>query len=99
MKLNQKISQYADDTDIMLEGDRNSFERTVKTTDTFGGLGLFLNAGKTSAIWLGSRRNLPIRYMPHLNMEWNPLKFKNLVFGLIITKKKKKKNQQQQQTM
>ena len=24
-----KISQYADDTEIMLEGDRNSFERTI----------------------------------------------------------------------
>ena len=25
-----KISQYADDTEIMLEGDKNSFEETVK---------------------------------------------------------------------
>ena len=50
-----KISQYADDTEIMLEGDRNSFERTIKIIDIFGGKsGLFLNAGKTSAIWLGS---------------------------------------------
>ena len=32
-----KISQYADDTEIMLEGDRNSFERTIKITDIFGG--------------------------------------------------------------
>ena len=28
-----KISQYADDTEIMLEGDKNSFEETVKITD------------------------------------------------------------------
>ena len=68
-----KISQYADDTEIMLEGDRNSFERTIKIIDIFGKKsGLFLNAGKTSAIWLGSRRNSPTKYMPHLNMEWNP---------------------------
>ena len=58
----------------MLEGDRNSFERTVKITDIFGvKSGLFLNAGKTSAIWLGSRRN-----SPHFNMEWNPPEFKML---------------------
>ena len=31
-----KISQYADDTEIMLEGDRNSFERTIKIIDIFG---------------------------------------------------------------
>ena len=53
-----KISQYADDTEITLEGDKNSFEETVKTINTFGkASGLFLNAGKTSAIWLGNKRN------------------------------------------
>ena len=31
-----KISQYADDTEIMLEGDNNSFETTIKTIDVFG---------------------------------------------------------------
>ena len=30
-----EISQYTDDTEIMLEGDRNSFERTVKIIDIF----------------------------------------------------------------
>ena len=68
----------------MLEGDRNSFERTIKIIDIFGKKsGLFLNAGKTSAIWLGSRRNSPVRYMPHLNMEWNPSKFK--ILGIWFT--------------
>ena len=31
-----KISQYVDDTEIMLEGDRNSFVRTIKIIDIFG---------------------------------------------------------------
>ena len=31
-----KISQYADDTEIMLEGDKNSFEETIQTVNTFG---------------------------------------------------------------
>ena len=38
----------------------------------------FLNAEKTSAIWLDNGRNSSIRYMPHLQMEGNPLKFKTL---------------------
>ena len=72
-----KISQYADDTDIMLEGERNSFEETIKIINTFGNKSrLFLNAGKTSAISLGIKRNLPIKYMPNLHMDWNPPKFK-----------------------
>ena len=79
-----KISQYADDTEIMLEGDKNSFEETIQTINTFGNKsGLFLNAGKTSAIWLGNGRNSPIRYMPHLHMEWNPPKFK--ILGIWFT--------------
>ena len=31
-----KISQYADDAEIILEGDRNLFEETVKIIDIFG---------------------------------------------------------------
>ena len=79
-----KISQYADDTEITLEGDKNSFEETVKTINTFGkASGLFLNAGKTSAIWLGNKRNSLVKYMPHLQMEWNPPKFK--ILGIWFT--------------
>ena len=54
-----KISQYADDTEIMLESDQNSFEETVKIINTFGNKsGFFLSAGKTSAIWLGNKKKL-----------------------------------------
>ena len=79
-----KISQYADDTEITLEGDKNSFEETVKTINTFGkASGRFLNARKTSAIWLGNKRNSLDKYMPHLQMEWNPPKFK--ILGIWFT--------------
>ena len=53
-----KISQYADNTEMMLEGDEKSFEIIVKTTDTFGNKsGFFSNVGKTSAVWPGSKRD------------------------------------------
>ena len=78
-EIEYKISQYADDTEITLEGDKNSYEETVKTINTFGKTsGLFLNAGKTRAIWLGDKRNSPVKYMPHLQIEWNLPKFKTL---------------------
>ena len=68
----------------MLEGDKNSFEETVKIINTFGNKsGLFLNAGKTSAIWLGNKRNSPIKYMPNLHLDWNPPKFK--ILGIWFT--------------
>ena len=65
-----KISQYSDDTKSMLEGDKNSFEETIQIINTFWvKSGVFFNAGKTSSIWLGNRKNSSIRYMPHLHME------------------------------
>ncbi|MCK5813886.1 MAG: hypothetical protein KAH03_06495, partial [Cocleimonas sp.] len=71
-----KISQYADYTELMLNGDNRSFEEAMKTIGDFDSKsGLFLNAGKTSAIWLGNKRNSPVKYMPHLQMEWNPARF------------------------
>ena len=52
--------------------------------NTFGkASGLFLNAGKTSAIWLGNKRNSLVKYMPYLQMEWNPPKFK--ILGIWFT--------------
>ena len=79
-----KITQYADDTEFSLDGEKKSFESCIKTLDTFGNKsGLLLNPGKTSVIWLGSRKNSPVQYMQHLKMEWNPPKFK--VLGMWFT--------------
>ena len=47
--------------------------------DKFGRTsGLFMNDEKTQAIWLGSDKNSQVRYMPHLNIVWNPDRFKIL---------------------
>lgn len=79
-----KITQYADDSEILLEGDRNSFEESMRIVDTFGrASGLNLNVNKTNAIWLGSKRNSDVKYMPHLNIVWNPIKFK--ILGIWFT--------------
>lgn len=79
-----KLSQYADDTEFMLEGDQKSFETCINVINRFGKKsGLFLNNGKTSVIWLGCRKNSPVTYMQHLGMEWNPPKFK--VLGMWFT--------------
>ena len=79
-----KLSQYADDTEFLLAGDRESFETCITVIDNFGRKsGLYMNAGKTSAVWLGSKRNSVVKYMQHLGMEWNPPKFK--VLGIWFT--------------
>ena len=74
-----KLSQYADDSEILLDGSRQSFEETIQTVQLFGSVsGLLLNTKKTNSIWLGSRKGSQIRYMQHLNICWNPLVFKIL---------------------
>ena len=74
-----KLSQYADDTEVFLNGEKSSFEATINTINEFGNFsGLLLNSEKTTAVWIGCRRNSNIRYMQHLNMKWNPENFKIL---------------------
>ena len=56
----------------------------MKTIDDFGNKsGFFLNAGKTRAIWLGNKRNSPVKLMPNLQMEWNPASF--TIIGIWFT--------------
>ena len=79
-----KITQFADDTTFLLNGDRESFEKLFSHLDLFGNVsGLKLNHDKTNNVWLGSKSDSNVRWLPHLNMTWNPPKFK--ILGLWFT--------------
>lgn len=74
-----KISQFADDAQLMNNGDNKSFEKSIELVIKFGNAsGLYMNAEKTQAIWLGSKKSSKIKYMQHLNINWNPQLFKIL---------------------
>ena len=78
-EVEHKISQFADDAQLMNNGDKMSFEKSLDTIEKYGRVsGLFLNTDKTQAIWLGSKRRSQIKYMPHLKIVWNPSQFKIL---------------------
>ena len=80
----QKILQFADDTQMMTQGDAVSFDQIVQTIDIFGRKsGLLMNSSKTQAVWLGNRKGSDVRYAPNLKIEWNPLKFK--ILGVWLT--------------
>ena len=77
-----KISQFADDTELFQNGDRETFEETIKTLVSFGEKsGLKINIEKTFAVWIGT--NNRVKFMPHLKFTWNPDKFK--VLGIWFT--------------
>ena len=78
-EVEHKISQFADDVQLMNKGDIMSFEKSLDTIEKYGKVsGLFLNTDKTQAIWLGSKRRSQVKYMPHLKIVWNPSQFKIL---------------------
>ena len=52
LKIEYKISQYVDNTEIMLEGGNSTFGETVKTVNTFKNQSeLFLNVGQPSCLY------------------------------------------------
>jgi len=53
-----KLSQYADDTTMILDGSELSFSRTLYLLDIFADIsGLKVNYEKTEALWIGSLNN------------------------------------------
>ena len=53
-----KISQYADDTTLILDGSESSFSRSQSILDSFALIsGLKVNYEKTEALWIGPYKN------------------------------------------
>ncbi|MEM6816943.1 MAG: reverse transcriptase domain-containing protein, partial [Bacteroidota bacterium] len=71
-----KISQYADDTSLFLDGSKDSFDTCIEVLEDFSNYsGLKINVDKTNAIWFGCTR--PPEDLPILNnkFNWNPTSF------------------------
>ena len=74
-----KISQYADDTTLILNGSQASLSAALNTLDDFGeASGLKLNSKKTEAIWTGSNSGKTEILLPERNFRWQTNKVKSL---------------------
>ena len=79
-----KLSQYADDTQIFLDGTEISLRKTLEKLHTFYLMsGLKLNIDKTKAIWIGAASKSKNRLCHEYNLDWNQEPFK--VLGTIFT--------------
>ena len=68
-----KISQFADDTSLFLDGTKKSFVSCVNIIDKFSQYsGLHMNADKTKVIWFGAPRPPEVKYLKNRSFEWNP---------------------------
>ena len=45
--------------------------------------GLNINVDKTKAVWIGSRRNSKLKFMPEIHFDWNPVTF--TVLGVVFS--------------
>ena len=74
-----KISQYADDTTLILDGTRSSIERSFELLNVFAKLsGLKVNYEKTEALWIGSFKNRTDKLVINQNIKWSFRKVKSL---------------------
>ena len=59
MRQNKKLTQYADDTTLILDGPSGSLNNVMKTLDDFYNIYVQfeINTQKTSAVWIGNFKN------------------------------------------
>ena len=52
-----KISQFADDTTIFMDGSESSLQQILNILEVFGSLsGLKMNMSKTKMVWIGKKK-------------------------------------------
>ena len=74
-----KLSQYADDTTLILDGSTESFEESLRLLNLFGkASSLRLNCNKTEVLWIGSKANCDVKLCPEKNFKWPKKKVKAL---------------------
>jgi hypothetical protein len=73
------ISQYADDTFLLLDGSEFSLKETLNCFDKFHKVsGLKMNTSKTKVVWVGNKRYSDLILCPDFNLDWSYSNFKLL---------------------
>ena len=65
------LSQYADDTLIILDGSEKSLTETINELNNFYRIsGLKINVAKTQLVWIGSRKYSSTKLCTDMNFQW-----------------------------
>ena len=78
-----KLSQYADDTQIFLDGTEISLRKTLQKLQSFYLMsGLKSNVDKTKAIWIGSMAKSNLKLCKEYKLDWDqgPIKILGVTF-------------------
>ena len=66
------LSQYADDSSLLLDGNEKSLSQSLSIFDKFSQCaGLKVNLDKTEAIWIGSKTGSQEKLLPEKKLSWN----------------------------
>ena len=83
-ELELKLSQYADDTTILLDGSEQSLEAALQTLSIFAKIsGLKVNNSKTKAVWIGSNKFSGETFNHRFKLDWNQNNFE--ILGIIFS--------------
>ena len=70
------MSQYADDTSLILDGSETSLQEAITELNNFAKIsGLKINIDKTQVVWIGSKRFSEDKFFPELKLVWGKSKF------------------------
>ena len=69
-----KLTQFADDTTLLLDGSQHYLQSALNTLEIYGTMsGLKMNKEKTKIIWIGRKRFSRDKLKVSVNMEWGAL--------------------------
>ena len=74
-----KITQFADDTTLILDGSQSSLQAALNTIEIFGSFsGLKINTNKTKLVWIGRKKHCKEKLKVTNRLEWGITRFKLL---------------------
>ena len=74
-----KITQFADDTSIFLDGEKESLLAALNTLEIFGSIsGLTVNTDKTKLVWMGKKRHSKDKIESQVKLVWGTTEFELL---------------------
>ena len=71
-----KLTQFADDTTLILDGSQHSLQAALNTLEIYGNFsGLKMNKEKTKVIWIGRKKYSKDKLTVSVNLDWGKVEF------------------------
>ena len=81
-----KMTQFADDTTLVLDGSQLSLQSALNTIEIYGSMsGLKMNKEKTRVIWIGRKRHSKEKLDVSVKLEWGSTNFTLLGIELSVS--------------